>query len=346
MCTESDIAMIETVSFWKEESESPLLNRNAGFLNLESAHEIVHRVTRFPDIVWNHIGKEVHVELQHDCDDEATLRIFRLDAERTFNSSVHRTQMTEVLYTMWHEIGDYHQGLGFVVAFLLLFLPEQDVVNICSALHRHYVPGYYKAASEAYVRDAKVYWKLLVKFFPHVAQNIDGVVPPEAFCSKWFIGLCVHVLPFKALILFFEAFLEGGVEFLFKFGLSLIKSCEADLMATNQPSIILAILRLDSEEYKDDYAIGVDPEKGSFYCEMVENAINFNLEDTNIEKLRKEALSEMQAEAIRRKEREDEMGTYSDDEIVFSDEDDGHTDDDDDDEKVISDEKDGDTDKM
>ena len=47
-------------------------------------------------------------------------------------------------------------------------------------------------------------------------------VVPEAYASKWFIGLCVHVLPFEALLAYVEAFLEEGFPFLFKFSLALV----------------------------------------------------------------------------------------------------------------------------
>lgn len=33
---------------------------------------------------------------------------------------------------------------------------------------------------------------------------------PETYCQKWFVGLCVHVLPFSALLDFFDAFFKGG----------------------------------------------------------------------------------------------------------------------------------------
>ena len=63
-----------------------------------------------------------------------------------------------------------------------------------------YTPGYWRAAPEPYVRDAMVYARLLQEREPEVAKLLHAAcIVPEAYASKWFIGLCVHVLPFQAL---------------------------------------------------------------------------------------------------------------------------------------------------
>ena len=89
----------------------------------------------------------------------------------------------------------------------------------------------------------------------------SACVVPEAYASKWFIGLCVHVLPFEALFDFVEArpptrkpvpcycaamrgarrpilgmrtlqaFLTEGFVFLFKFSLALIEKTSDKLLA-------------------------------------------------------------------------------------------------------------------
>eukprot|EP00922_Rhytidocystis_sp_ex-Travisia-forbesii_P019192 GHVS01028445.1.p1 GENE.GHVS01028445.1~~GHVS01028445.1.p1 ORF type:complete len:357 (+),score=80.09 GHVS01028445.1:114-1184(+) len=318
--------MIGTDHFWEEEAEAPLLNRNAGYLSQDSAAAALDRASQFVSITEGFCRENVHVDLMPDCHDQAALRIFRLDAERTFKSLHHRGQMVAVLRTLWHEMQDYHQGLGFIVAYLLLYLPPQEVVNICVTLHRHYLPGYFKAAAAAYVRDAKVFWKLVEKFFPHVAKHLENTAPPEAFCSKWFVGLCVHVLPFEALMLFLEQFFANGVDFLMQFGLALIKNCEGDIMATNQVSRILAILRLDVTEYDDLRKVVSDDgdekqrESGSFFVKIVEDAMNFSIEGVDLDALRAEVLQQMALDEVNRKKREAEMDALSDDEIVFSDE--------------------------
>ncbi|PHJ17351.1 tbc domain containing protein [Cystoisospora suis] len=320
--SQSQYMMIGSEQFWKTEVDAPLLKRNAHFLRKDNAKELLERGKCLVDLVQDAVGGDLAVQLVPDCKDEAARRIFILDAERTFKSPEHRQQMVTVLQSLWPELQDYHQGLGFLVAFLLLYLSPEDVVKVAIALHRHYVPGYFKAAPAAYVRDAKVYQKLLQKFFPDVATRIGDLTCPEAYVSKWFIGMNVHVLTYEAMMLFLEAFFERKDTFLFQYALALVKNVEADIMATKDVSKILAIMRLDESVYPDAKKGAGSDEPGSFFVNIVEDAINFDLGDADLQKLRDEATEEMRVEEEKRKEREKQMALDSDDEIVFSDEDD------------------------
>lgn len=52
---------------------------------------------------------------------------------------------------------------------------------------------------------------LLARHLPDVHSRLAGAcLFPETYCQKWFVGLCVHVLPFSALLDFFDAFFKGG----------------------------------------------------------------------------------------------------------------------------------------
>ena len=126
------------------------------------------------------------------CKDEAALRIFLRDAERTFQDETHRQRMIGLLKRVWPENRDYHQGLGYVCSLLMLFFDDETTVRsrrsampspsasakrapctsavaLTPALalvqvrmllrmtrDDKYTPGYWKAAPAAYVRDAMV----------------------------------------------------------------------------------------------------------------------------------------------------------------------------------------------
>lgn len=269
--------MIASEQFWETEVDAPLLKRNADFLRKDNAEELLARAKNLVDLVQNAAGGDLSVRLVPDCKDEGARRIFALDAERTFKCAQHRQQMVTVLESLWPELQDYHQGLGFLVAFLLLFLSPEDVSKIVVALHRHYVPGYFKAAPAAYVRDAKVYQRLVQKFFPDVATRVGDLTCPEAYVSKWFIGMNVHVLTFEAMMLFLESLFEKKETFLFQYALALVKNVESDLMATKDVSRILAILRLDDSVYPNTKRGQDSDNPGSFFVHIVEDAINFDL---------------------------------------------------------------------
>eukprot|EP01068_Selenidium_serpulae_P010954 Selendium_serpulae@DN5572_c1_g1_i10.p1 len=285
--------MILDDTFWEEEHEAPLLRRNGGFLSKESAASIVDRASGWIDLMQSKAG-DIDVSEKHTVKDEAMLRIFKMDAERTFDDPQRRTLMSDTLERVCAEIDDYHQGLGFIVAYLLLHIRDIDTIaKIVLGLHRHYVEGYFMTTPRAYVRDAKVFFKALKVYFPEVHTKLQNNIEPEAFCSKWFIGFNLHVLPFPALIDFFEAFLKTGQTFLFQFGLALVKNCQKDILSAKDPTAELLILCLDVKQYPDNTKANESDVDGSFFKQIVEDAIQFDIKKIDIDSLRKEADEEI-----------------------------------------------------
>lgn len=198
---------------------------------------------------------------------------------------------------------------------------KDQVAKFVLMLHRYILVGYFKAAPTSYVRDAKVYQKILFKYFPQVANRLDTLVVPEAYCSKWFVGLNVHVLTFEALSKFIESLLIHKQIMLFQYAMGLVQLCEEDLMKAKDVSEVLCILRLDKSKYPNDLRAKDSDEDGSFFMKLVEDANEFDLKEIDLESLRDEVTKEMKEEEEKRKRREAELALESDDEIVFSDED-------------------------
>eukprot|EP01067_Filipodium_phascolosomae_P000888 Filipodium_phascolosomae@DN1628_c0_g1_i2.p1 len=312
--------MIAESDFWTVEEEAPLLRKNNGFVHTANTRCLSERCKSWVQLVVEDFP--VEVILQDSCDDQEIDRIIRGDAERTFQTEVHRNILVSAAQTLWKEVQDYHQGSSYVLSFLLLFLEKQDVcaIGLCLWKSSKYIPGYWKAAPPDFVRDAKVYQKTLEIRMPEVAEHLQKcAIVPEAYASKWFVGLCVHVLPFEQLINFFENFFTHGHEYLFKFALSLVTHCHDHILATKDVGQILEILRLDLKQYSYD-ALCRDGERGLF-CAIVEDAVEIDMDGIDIDALRKEAEKDMAVEAEARKKREAELAAYSDDEVYFSDED-------------------------
>ena len=142
---------------------------------------------------------------------------------------------------------------------------------------------------------------------------------PEAYASKWFIGLCVHVLPYEALLSYVEGFLEEGFLFLFKFSIALIEALAPKLLVLKMTDVnlILEYLRLDIAHFPDDY------EGGAFFTKLVADAKAVPLEAAQIASLRAEEKVKLDEKMRKVREREAQMAAEeSDDEIVFSDEED------------------------
>jgi hypothetical protein len=265
------------------------------------------------------------------------MRIFRRDAERTFvpkddleierRTKARQDAHVENLKLIVAEVQDYHQGLGYVAAFLSLFLQTKEVVHVALALHRNpkYSAGYFKGAPQAFVADAKVFYKILEKKNPSLHGHLlsKGVLP-EMFASKWFVGLCLHVLPFESLFEFYENFLTHGCEYIFKFAIRYMQEFEAKLMECKSTSQLMTILR--AEDDRADWKLPQEllelHHRDNVFYKIVTEAIAVDL-DCDLETLRKVERSTVAAAVEAARKRDQELkDMYSDDEIVFSDEED------------------------
>ena len=311
--TKSLLPLLQMPGFWEKEGGAPLLGRNAGFLTSERGVPEAwrERVAKWPSLCDGAVDPSSDV-----CDDEAALRIFEKDADRTFVDAMHKQLYIGLLMRVWPENRDYNQGLGYTCSLLMLLFDEATIVRLLTAFTRSdkYTPGYWRAAPDAYVRDAWVYGRLLKEREPEVAALL-AVCVPESYASKWFNGLCLHVLPYEALFPFVEQFIVEGYGFLFKFALALIGRVKGGLLqcAQTQVNTLYEHLRLDAKLYPDD------KDGGAWFVEMVEEAKAVELDVAAIASMRKEEEERLAEHRRKVAEREAE---YSDDEIVFSDEED------------------------
>jgi hypothetical protein len=269
--------MLKADTFWEYEREAPLLNLNKGFLEQEG-ELLFDRVAAWPTLagVDSSTINGVSIPAVEKPD-----RIFIADAERTFRHKENQDKFVRLLAYLDSKFGDYAQGLGYVSSFLLLTIEEANAIALLSHLNssKRYIPGYWKHEAVAFATDAYVFQELVGKFFPQVAAHLQkNTIDPATYCQKWFVGLCVHVLPFEVLFHFFEKFFAGGFEFLMKFGLSLIKHLETQLLAiNNNPASIFALLRLDPKVVSHD---------SEFLMDMVNGADEFDFSGIDFESLR------------------------------------------------------------
>ncbi|UKJ89417.1 hypothetical protein MACJ_002668 [Theileria orientalis] len=239
-------------------------------------------------------------------------RIFRLDAERTYLYHAHRDIFFENLCHVYDKLGDYHQGEGFVIALLSIYMKDAEIAEVMDFLNTNVLKGYFSSKPKSYVRDAKVLMKLLNEVNPKLYEKLDSLIVPEAFVSKWFIGLFIHVFDFETVLDCMDHLVVLGQVFLFKLGLSFICHHEAQLLKTNDVSYALQLLRLDEAVMPKD-----EVERSQIYRAILGGCSKHDVEIEKVESLRREVEEEMAREEERRKKF---VYDDDDDEIVFSDE--------------------------
>ena len=326
--------MLRTPHFWADENDSPLLARNFKFITHDNVDTLTDRVKSWIDLCD---ASNVKLQSPSSCTSEEFLRIFLRDAERTYvpkhdKNAQERTKQrhdkhVEILRIAVAEIKDYHQGLGYIAAFLGLFLQTEDAAKLLLALHRNekYSKGYFSATPQRFVADGKVLNRILLQHLPKLHAHLasKGVLP-EMFATKWFVGLGLHVLPFEALFAFYEAFLTHGRQFIFKFGISYFRTFEAELLACKDTSTLMTILRAEDPkcDWKPTHDMIERQEKEDLFGQIVRDAMDIDL-DVDLEKMREEESIAVAEAVARAKKRDEELKQmYSDDEIVFSDEED------------------------
>eukprot|EP00746_Dinoflagellata_sp_MGD_P003177 gnl/MRDRNA2_/MRDRNA2_106177_c0_seq1.p1 gnl/MRDRNA2_/MRDRNA2_106177_c0~~gnl/MRDRNA2_/MRDRNA2_106177_c0_seq1.p1 ORF type:complete len:384 (-),score=48.95 gnl/MRDRNA2_/MRDRNA2_106177_c0_seq1:77-1228(-) len=254
----STCGFAEDMFFLADEGSSPLLSR---FLSPPGmSHDQIFRslVTRVHGLLKHFpcVGDVPKISLC--CKDESFLKIIACDAERTFcpkedvtankRTIGRQAAICEALLLLHSEIQDYHQGLGYIVAFLHVFLRTSDVVRVALGLHRsrRHSMGYFRKESQSFVRDARVFHRLLRAEDCKTAAYLErlGVVP-ELYAGKWFIGLCVHVLPWIQLLDFWEGYFTYGTGFLLAFGLAYVSEFRSEICASKSTAAALTILRLE-----------------------------------------------------------------------------------------------------
>merc|ERR1739838_1221509 len=139
-----------------------------------------------------------------EVEDEAIKHIFEMDAVRTFASAWARERHKTTLSTIYQFTQDYHQGLGFVVAWLLLFFEPEEVVGVIRIFHEGPMKGYFRKEAATLYRDAKVVERLMSKHYPKVYEHLElNGISAGTYSSKWLVALNLHCLPFSCLFQFY-----------------------------------------------------------------------------------------------------------------------------------------------
>jgi hypothetical protein len=315
--------------FWEDEKDSPLLARNHGFVTPENVALRMARAQVWPMLLG---AQPCDVSAADKVTSESILRILLRDSERTFipkddpvvqartlaRQQTHQRNLKIAIA----EINDYHQGLGYISAFCTLFLSSQEVGSILLALHRSekHSRGYFAAEPEAFVGDARVFARLMQKYYPEVHANITkwGCVP-EMYAVKWFVGLGVHFLPFQYLFDFYELYFRFGSEMIFKFALAYVGEFRKELAEAANTSALMTILRAEDShsEWNLPAEISIVQFEG-----ILSKALSMDLSKDNWEAMRAEEREKVRVDCLKATQRLAELAGDDSDGIAFSDEED------------------------
>eukprot|EP00397_Hematodinium_sp_SG-2012_P018622 GEMP01019083.1.p1 GENE.GEMP01019083.1~~GEMP01019083.1.p1 ORF type:complete len:380 (+),score=105.22 GEMP01019083.1:171-1310(+) len=320
--------LVNDGSFWSTEASSALMSRN-DCVNSKTFGTYQRRVRS-----WLHILKieDTPVDASRLSVDASAERIFTRDAERTVESPARRIEYIKALSLVYQKVGDYHQGQGYICAFMSMFLTTEDLARVLWFLHEstQHHSGYYKAEPQSFVADAMVMYELAKVYVPHVVTHLEnmGFIKDNAhmYCVKWFTGLGLHMMPFSILFSFMELFLLHGRDFLFRFSIVYLANLESEIVKRTSINAVNSLLRNENvDDHKKPHPVIAAWPEVDFFHHVIEKALQFDLNSALDYKsmCEKEHHLHTQLMAQRRARVAEMAAEASDDEIVFSDEEDG-----------------------
>ncbi|KFM28215.1 TBC1 domain family member 2A [Auxenochlorella protothecoides] len=157
----------------------------------------------------------------------------------------------------------YCQGLNFVAAAFLLFLPEEGAFWCLAAVVERVLPGYFDAAMEVPALDARILAHLVQGAHPATARHLDALeVDLGSVTLHWFLCIFVNSLPLETCLRVWDLlFLEGSPVVLFRTALALVDIYNQAICATRESSDAymmlqaLAPMSLDGSRLIDTAAI-------------------------------------------------------------------------------------------
>ncbi|EZG57275.1 TBC domain protein [Gregarina niphandrodes] len=248
------MSLVLRPTFWEEEEKSLILIRNHGYVTKDNAEKRCDEFRVLLELIPEEFTAEDTMPEKASMTREEAHRIFLEDAKRTFASVVSQKIEVACMEKVYEQLGDYHQGLCFIVSFLLLFLEPDEVLKICHYLSHTSSNGYYKIENPFYLRDARVFEYLLLNLRQPLGSLLrKRTVVPGQYLSKWFIGLGLHVLNFSAIYLYLRLLLcKPDRVTHFQVALSLIDNVTPELLQSKNVSETIEILKLDKSKFPNN----------------------------------------------------------------------------------------------
>ncbi|KAG2111230.1 rab-GTPase-TBC domain-containing protein [Suillus discolor] len=168
-------------------------------------------------------------------------------------------------YSLYDPQVGYCQGLPFVVAVLLLNMPDEEAFSLLVRLmHSYDLRGHF--LPEMPKLQLRLFDRLIEELLPvlHVHFLRQGI-KSSMFCSQWFLTLFSYRFPLEIVVRIYDNCLASGIEAIFAFSIVLLQKNEDKLLNLRFDDI-LAFLKnkifdryeIDPLESSEDHITGPD----------------------------------------------------------------------------------------
>lgn len=170
-------------------------------------------------------------------------------------------------YSLYDPQVGYCQGLPFVVAVLLLNMPDEEAFSLLVRLMHsydlrgHFLPEMPKLQLRLYQFDRLIEELLPVLHVHFLRQGIKS----SMFCSQWFLTLFSYRFPLEIVVRIYDNCLASGIEAIFAFSIVLLQKNEDELLTLKFDDILAFLKNKIFDRYKieplespEDHVAGPD----------------------------------------------------------------------------------------
>jgi len=173
-------------------------------------------------------------------------------------------------YSLYDPHVGYCQGLPFVVAVLLLNMPDEEAFCLLVRLmysydlRGHFLPEMPKLQLRLFQFDRLIEELLPVLHVHFLRQGVKS----SMFCSQWFLTLFSYRFPLEFVFRIYDNCLASGIEAIFGFALSLLQKNEAKLLSLKFDELVGFLNSSITDVYK------TVAEEGGKPLYLVDNFVN------------------------------------------------------------------------
>ncbi|CAF0799546.1 unnamed protein product [Brachionus calyciflorus] len=143
-------------------------------------------------------------------------------------------------YSIYDEEVGYCQGLSFLIASLLLHMPEEQAFNLLvKIMYKYEVREIFKTNFECLHMRFYQLECLIKEFLPELYEHfVDLNIESHMYASQWFLTLFTAKFPLFMVFRILDLFLSEGFMVIFSIALSLLKSSQRDLLALDFEGVL------------------------------------------------------------------------------------------------------------
>lgn len=196
------------------------------------------------------------------------------------------------------EVG-YFQGLSFLVAALLLHMPEEQAFCVFVRIMQHYGLRdlFRNNFDELYLKFYQLE-HLLAEHMPDLHQHFTKIgIEPFTYASQWFLTVFTAKFPLNAVFYIMDIFLLDGMNTIFQIALALLSSSRQELIALDFEGVLKYFRVQMPKRYKNQENVQqlISASSGISLKKLKKHAKNYELAKQK-EKLMENPVTRLQRE--------------------------------------------------